>query len=305
MIIDSQHTRWIAFSVLILLVCLVFYIPYHRDSLGHPVGGSGHGIVFGILGFVLMFIAGLLGARKRVRVWRIGRAQEWMRAHIWLGLISFPIILFHSGLRLGGGHLTRMLMYLFIIVIISGIIGLIIQHILPRYMFTRIQRETIYEQIPHVIEQLRSEADELIKRTCGDLDISGESESDGGRSTLRLTQSTVTTAAAVATEPSQGSLTLRQFYLQEVRPYLVHKLEDATLQNEATGDNRFSHIRLLLPGALHEPLEDLQTLCSERRDLKRQEILHYWLHGWLLIHIPIAYGLLLLSVIHALFSVFF
>jgi Fe-S-cluster-containing dehydrogenase component len=43
----------------------------------------------------------LLSARKRVRTWRIGSAQAWMRVHIWLGLIAVPCIWFHSGFALG------------------------------------------------------------------------------------------------------------------------------------------------------------------------------------------------------------
>ena len=37
-----------------------------------------------------MIFAGLLAARKKVPVWRLGRAQDWMRGHLWLGLLSLP-----------------------------------------------------------------------------------------------------------------------------------------------------------------------------------------------------------------------
>ena len=49
-----------------------------------------------------MIFAALLGARKRVPVWRLGRAQAWMRGHLWLGLLSLPIILFHGAFHFGG-----------------------------------------------------------------------------------------------------------------------------------------------------------------------------------------------------------
>src|SRR5713226_2974348 len=93
-----------------------------------------------------MVFAGLLGARKKVPVWRVGRAQTWMRGHLWLGLLSLPLILFHGGFRFGG-PLTSVLMVLFIIVIVSGVLGAALQHYLPRVMTLQVPMETIYEEI--------------------------------------------------------------------------------------------------------------------------------------------------------------
>ena len=76
-----------------------------------------------------------------------------MRAHIWLGLWAVPLIVLHSGLQLGG-RLSIVLMVLFIVVIISGIFGLLLQQVLPRVMLRRVPAETIYSQIDHVAEQL-------------------------------------------------------------------------------------------------------------------------------------------------------
>ncbi len=45
----------------------------------------------------MMLFAGLLGARKKVPLWRIGRAKVWMRGHLWLGVLSLPMILYHVG----------------------------------------------------------------------------------------------------------------------------------------------------------------------------------------------------------------
>ena len=78
-------------------------------------------LAFGILGYGMMLFAGLLGARKKVPVWRIGRAQTWMRGHLWLGFLSFPMILFHAGFA-ARGPLTAVLMALMFIVVLSGIV---------------------------------------------------------------------------------------------------------------------------------------------------------------------------------------
>src|SRR5258708_4980437 len=97
----------------LLAVATAVYIPYSLHSPQGPRGGSPLGLTYGIAGFLFMLFVGLLGARKKVPVWRVGRAQSWMRGHLWLGLLSFPLILFHGGFHFGG-PLTRMLMWLFI-----------------------------------------------------------------------------------------------------------------------------------------------------------------------------------------------
>src|ERR1700743_2366351 len=103
-----------------------------------------------------MIFAALLGARKKVPVWRVGRAQTWMRGHLWLGLITLPLILFHAGFAFRG-PLTLVLMMLLFVVYASGILGAALQHYLPSMITARVPLETIYEEIPHVRQQLRDE----------------------------------------------------------------------------------------------------------------------------------------------------
>src|SRR5262245_58001949 len=170
MLIDSSHRRWIAVSLAILLVAVALYVPYVRAALNGPSGGSLPGLVYGIVGFAFMIFAGLLGARRKVPTWRIGRGTAWMRAHIWLGLLSLPLILLHGGFRLGG-LLTTVLMILFAAVWVSGIVGLLLQQTLPRLMLTRVPLETVYEQIDAIVLQLLAESDELVIAACGPLPV--------------------------------------------------------------------------------------------------------------------------------------
>ena len=71
--------------------------------------------MLGILGSLIMLFEFCCGRRKKVRAWRIGSARAWMRAHIWLGLLTVPLIVLHSGFSLGG-QLSTLLMILFGIV---------------------------------------------------------------------------------------------------------------------------------------------------------------------------------------------
>jgi hypothetical protein len=127
------------------------------------MGGTPLGLGFGIAGFAFMIFAALLGARKKVPVWRLGRAQTWMRGHLWLGLLTLPLILFHADFH-SGGPLTTVLLWLLVIVVASGIFGAALQHFMPATMTREVPLETIYEEIDHVRAQLRAEAAEQIAR---------------------------------------------------------------------------------------------------------------------------------------------
>jgi len=70
-------------------------------------------------------------------------------AHIWLTILTIPLVLFHCGFRLGGLH-TSILFWLYAIVMVSGFWGLAMQHFLPHLMMERLPREFVYEQIPNV-----------------------------------------------------------------------------------------------------------------------------------------------------------
>ncbi len=59
---------------------------------------------------------------------------------------------------------------------------------------------------------------------------------------------------------------------------------------------------MTLPAALHASVEELQALCDERRQLAKQKQLHHWLHGWLLVHVPLSFALLVLAIVHAVMS---
>src|SRR5207253_9215021 len=154
-----------------LAIAIAIYVPYAFQSpQGGASGGSTLGLVYGSLGFAFMLFAGLLGLRKKFPVWRVGRAQTWMRAHLWLGLVSFPLILLHGGFHFGGS-LTRMLMWLFVFVWVSGILGAALQHFMPRFQTAQLPMETIYEQIDRVRSQLAEEAGQQVEETCSALEV--------------------------------------------------------------------------------------------------------------------------------------
>jgi hypothetical protein len=96
---------------------------------------------------------------------------------------------------------------------------------------------------------------------------------------------------------------LKEIYLTQIRPYLAPgKPPDTRLSTPAVAVALFRHLRTLVPAALHEPLQELEAICDERRQLAEQKRLHHWLHAWLLVHAPLSMALLLLAVVHAIVS---
>src|SRR5215468_8424138 len=155
---DPTQRGWATASLVIFAVSAIAYVIYVTQSPAGPSGSSFMGLFFGVVGFAFMIFAALLGARKRVPTWRLGRAQAWMRGHLWLGLLSLPMILFHGGFHFGG-TLTRVLMWLLIATVASGVFGAALQHYIPRIMTSDVPLETIYEEIGYVRGLLREEAD--------------------------------------------------------------------------------------------------------------------------------------------------
>src|SRR5438552_11111658 len=164
-IFNRAHAPWFVFVIVATLFATWIYVGnFAPESLSprfrppprfiqtpsehRSVGGTPLGLIFGATSLSIFVFAALLGVRKKIVLWRIGNIQRWLRAHIWLTLLTVPLVLLHSGFRLGGA-ITTLLMVLFAIVIMSGLYGLVLQHIMPRLMKERLPAETVYEQIPH------------------------------------------------------------------------------------------------------------------------------------------------------------
>jgi hypothetical protein len=287
-----------------LLPAGLLYIPYALSNVTGTSGGSTVGLIYGSIGSAMMLFAGLLGARKKFPTWRVGRATFWMRAHLWIGFLSFPFILFHAGFRLGSGALTRFLMALFLVVFVSGIFGAILQHFMPQVMTQRLPMETIYEQIGRVLEQLVQEAGLIV----ADIGAALEEEMIRAEEAEKLPPAASTrrkaVAAVVADERTSRMVTI--FFESQLKPFLMSRqIQKHVLSNPAQAAPLFQQLRVLVPQSLWPKFDDLENICEEKRQLERERRLHHFLHGWLLIHIPASYALLLLGAIHAVVALRF
>jgi hypothetical protein len=284
-LIDSTHRRWF---LVVALIGTAAYVGHRILTARSPeplTGGSFVGLWYGIAGSMLMIYAGLLSAHRRSRPRRwMGPRKAWLRGHIWLGLLSVVFILCHSGYS-WGGPIELALWIVVIGVIITGLFGLIVQQMLPRLLTARVPSEAPYEQIPHLCQRMRQEADALVDAVCGPFDPSPQSFEN--------------TIAAVQ-YAGNARAQLRDFYEQDVRPFLAPEVpRGSPLLNPVQVDARFSKLRKL-PGMeeMSAEVEKLAGFCEERRLMLDQERIHFWLHSWLMVHVPLSVALLVLGVLH-------
>jgi hypothetical protein len=471
-----KHFPWLVFVCLATVAACLLYIGNfhpHRMPAGirlprsliqtptehHTVGGTPLGLWFGAISLAIFVFAALLSLRKKIPLWRVGTVQRWLRAHIWLTFLTIPLVILHSGFRLGG-PMTTLLMALYALVMVSGIYGLILQHIMPGLMKERLPAETVFEQIPHIRAQLAAAAEKMrdsfkpappkkpdagapaasaaksatagaavMASTKGDLSTpvaraksvtgstvtaapvtapAAEISSDApaakaaatapasvanaavtpaapkaetiGTPTARVqseppgapvpraevpagnepapsppvapaapaatpekTAATAPAASPVSTPapaakpaaaaaqakpiaakpaaaaakpaaPAKPALpadpaseaALIEFIDRQILPYLNAKRGDRMrLNNPRFSDDTFRFVKLRVAEAYRSRVEEIQAWCDERRMLDLQVRLQHWLHGWLFIHVPFSFLLLMLTFWHAYVTLFY
>ena len=305
-LIDKQSLRdgiiWIGLSGFALAGVAALY-PWTSQSAGGSSGGSAYGLAVGIIGTLMIAFAMALIVRKTWRTLRIGRTYMWLQGHVWLGLVSYFIIWFHAGWRWGGA-LTTGLMIAFTLVWATGIIGLFLQNLIPFWLIHKVPHETVYEQIDEVGRENLKSARRLV------------------RARLRETAAVGNEASASrTTEGETPASALKMFYEGEIRPYLADGLRlppaswwfpwrsaigtGLTYQSSRRvlppPASAFSRMRNRYPG-LFEVVNSLEDFVEQRKQHRLQKKLHWVMHGWLLVHVPLSVVMIILIPVHALLA---
>ena len=468
---NSKHVPWIVFVFLATIAACILYVGnFHPARLPswihlpasliqtrtehHTVGGTPLGLWFGSISLAIFIFAALLSLRKKIPLWRVGTVQRWLRAHIWLTILTIPLVILHSGFRFGGG-MTTFLMVLYGIVMVSGFYGLFLQHIMPRLMKERLPAETVFEQIPHIRSQLAAAAEKMrdsfkpappkkpdaaapapsaskgrtapaavMASTKGELSTpvaraksatgsavtaapvaaaantasaapaAKAAESETAPAPPSIPNAAVTPAAPKAetigtptarvqsdppgapvarsevpagdqpapsppvapaapenprcrtgspprrphrqnacatSRPKPGRARRREtcrrakpaakpaapadpaseavlieFIERQILPYLQARRGDRMrLNNPRFSDDTFRFVKLRVTEGYRSRVEEIQGWCDERRMLDVQVRLHHWLHGWLFIHVPFSFLLLMLTIWHACVTLFY
>jgi hypothetical protein len=112
-------------------------------------------------------------------------------------------------------------------------------------------------------------------------------------------------AAAAAHDPA-SEVTLLEFLDRQVIPYLsATRGEKYRLGNTRFSEETFRFVRLRIAQAYRVRVDEIQAWCDERRMLDLQTKMQHWLHGWLFVHVPFSFLLLMLTAWHAFVTLFY
>lgn len=250
-------------TLLAALPAAAWYVLASLHIIPWPEASGPIGVGLGVAGALIIFFEMALAPRKALRGWRLGAARTWMKWHIWLGLAVLPIIVIHSGFA-WGGLLSAATMVLFLIVIASGVYGLILQQVLPSRILHEIPDETVATEANRAIVK---HADE---------------------------------ARRIAAEAGVHAVVLEQFRTELLDPYLHGGARSGSeLANANDAARHFARLRSNLPKDLEPRINTLEQIAGLRRQWDRQAGLHRRLHSWVLFHLPVSVLMTGLMIIHA------
>lgn len=279
---EAFARRRVAYLLFMLVaVCvpaLAWNLAARQGWVAWPSASKGFGLVAGLFAGAVILFEMLLWPRKKLRGKRLGKTRKWLSLHVWLGIVILPLGVIHSGYHFGG-FLTTALMVLFLIVILSGVFGTALQQWLPSKMLSDLNRETIAAEIDTVMAQLGDETDGLVETLAVSAKAAEHGQAQGA---------VVTVDQATA------------FFHGQLKPYLERGASaNAALAARQSARVLFDRLRRAYPPDKAEAITKLEGFCDQRREADRQATLQWWLHSWLLVHVPLSVALTVLLVVHA------
>jgi hypothetical protein len=270
------HFRWLKIAVLASLVlAAAFAALLTRTGFRLPHAGSTwFGYTTGTIGAGLIVWLAMLGVRKRHISDGNWSLKAWVSAHVYLGLSLVVIVTLHSGLQFGW-NVHTLAYALMMLVILSGIFGVVMYAVLPRKLSDNRGETTqkqMLEKIAVLDVRLLEAARPLDRRQASLVRMAVQRTRIAGGFWRRLTN-------------SHGNCATRQAVkgLYELRRQMVPGKDAAILDQ----------VMNLLG-------EKNLTLEKARRHIRLRSLLEVWLF----VHIPATLALLAALTAHII-SVFF
>jgi hypothetical protein len=309
------HRPWFLVCAVIAVAAVVWYAVAWARSPSLPGGSSAPGLAAGAVAGVLFLYLCAYAVRKwpPFSLWFSHKPTKfWLAQHIWLGLLTFPLVALHSGLLTRwGGLLTVVLLLVYLGVFLSGVWGLAVQQRLPRELLQDVPDETIYSQIPQLSSELRHEAELLVLATCGP----PAGNPGGALEVLQANLPRIRAAHAgkgagllqvLPPEPLPDTEPLRHYFHSVIDPYLRPEASyRSKLRLRARLETDFKDLELRINPAAGPVVAALKNLCERRKQFDEQSRLHLWLHSWILFHLSLSAVLLVLVCWHAVTAIWY
>lgn len=229
---------------------------------GEPAIVTGYSLA-GLMVFLFVF-----NWRKKLSMVPLGRSAYWTMAHAVFGTLTIAVFFVHTGSFWPNGVYEQVLAVFFYLVSLSGILGYWMQRVIPRRL-TENGLEVIWERIPYEIAEIRNRAEAIV----------------------------------VESAEKTASDTLPRFYAETLswyfrRPrYLVSHFFGfqsgrAFIRREAAAISRY------LDETERGYLGELEELAHIKNRLDFAWAVNGAAKIWLLFHVPMAAGVLVLMVWH-------
>lgn len=226
-----------------------------------------------VTGWALLLVCLLLAGynlRKRLSMLPAGRSSTWLLIHALGGLAAMALFWMHTGLLWPTGHYERLLATLFYLVSITGLAGYLLQRIYPRRLTTT-GLEIIFERIPAELAETRERAESLVLRCV---------EEAGNDTLARL------------------YLESLDWFFRKPRFFLNHAFFGK--KSEHWVRQRCAAVRNYLTEVERGYLEQLNELARHKARVDFHYAAQLIMKGWLLIHVPLATGVIALALWHVL-----
>lgn len=260
-------------KISVVLVATGIGIYVWHEPLGQPNGGSWVGYTLGTVGAVLIIWLAWYGVRKRR--YGIGKmtTQEWLSAHVYLGLSLIVIATLHTGFQVGW-NVHTLAYVLMLLVIVSGIYGI--------YLYVRLPEGMSRNRSGLPLEEIMASIADL-DHNCQDMAI-------------KLGDEINELVREAAASTGVGGGPWRQLSGLDPKCPTAKALKGVNeLTRDLSGKDATTARQLIL--LLARKNEMLQIA---RKDVKYRA----WLNVWLVFHVPLTVGLLAALGTHIL-SVFF
>ncbi|HVT56828.1 MAG TPA: hypothetical protein VHR45_00370 [Thermoanaerobaculia bacterium] len=266
--------RWRRWTLLALALLTGLY--FTDEARSEPHGGSAIGIAYGALGLLAIFVLLYFGVRKRSYRSTWGSLEGWLQAHVYIGLLSAFLILFHAGFRFHDQVATAAFVVL-ALVAASGFLGAVFYTGLPRRLnevesnLTAVEMAAQLDQLAGAMVRLAANRSAPFQRVCqGLLDESRPGRMAGWKLVFGM--------AGVGSRPAAGAA------------------------GAGGGAGRWAVHLPDLPAAEQSELRQLLVLSRQRGELLErlvaQQRYRNLLDAWLYFHVPLSFALVALVIAH-------
>jgi len=266
-----QNFKWLKIAVALSAVCFLGYLFHQPKDI--PNGGTWLGYTLGGVGAALIVWLTWFGYRKRAYMSGFGRVQEWLSAHVYLGLALVVVASLHSGFHFSW-NIHTLTYCLVLLVVASGIFGIFTYARYPSLMTANRRGLTTAQMMANI--------------GAVDAELRGLASSLGDKLARLVVKATQ--------ETKIGGGVLDQLRGQPKRCATAEaSVELQTLMRQGLGNEENDARKLLVLLSRKG-----QMLTQMRRDIQYKAIMDVWLY----VHVPLAIALVVAVATHV-FSVFF